>query len=826
MFRNYLTIAIRNLLRYKIYSLINIVGLAIGISCCTLILLYVKDELSYDNFHTQTDQIYRVLRETKTDNGNVITSSGLSGPFAPALLEDFPEVKNAVRMVSSRFDLWPQYQGKPYHQGPGSVLMTESGFFDVFDVPFILGNETTALQEPLSLVISDVVAQRYFGEDNPLGKTISLELSSRMLLKVTGVMRVPQNTSLKYEMVISSPTQWQDEWMNHQWHAWQQTNTVRPIETYIVLHKDTNPKSLDAKLPNFIARHMGAEIQSRNTYRLQPLHRIHLHTYQDYGQLSENNSTPITVYGDIYTLYVLSAVALLILLIACVNFTNLATARSTHRAREVGLRKVAGAHRRQLTRQFLGEAFLLSMVAMLLAGCFIEMTLPTFNAFVGKQLSFLGNAYHIFIMLSFLGSVGLLSGIYPAFFLSSIEPASVLKGRLSFGSKSILLRKGLVVFQFAISILLIIGTLTVYRQLDYMQNKKLGFDKEYLVTMPIFRLDKVKDHGRRLGSRLSNRYPIVKQAFLRHPNILSATAYRREMGDGGVFREWKMNNGDVLQVLHQEVDMDFWKTFDIDLIAGNTMSYPQSLKEARSFSNNRRIIVNETAVKMLGLEDPIGKQISRPGSENIKLTIVGVAKDFHSQSLHKTIPPMAFTDKASSFEYLTLKMRSENLTETIAFLEQTWNRFLPEVPFQFGFLDESLAQLYRKDQKVGQLVSTFTGLAILVACLGLFGLAAFTVEQRTKEIGVRKIMGASVPNIIFLLSKDFIALVLLANIVAWPISYIVTGDWLQNFAYRVEWSWRVFALSGAATLMAALGTVGYQAIRAGFTNPVEALRNE
>ena len=817
MFKNYLTIAIRNIARYKVYSFINIAGLAIGMACCALILLYVQHDLRYDAFHSKGDRIYRVLRETRGEDGSVTFRAGISGPFAPALMKDFPEVENAVRIIGSP-GLWTRYEGERLFHERRPWLLVESDFFTMFDFPFVKGDPATALRDPGSMVISEAAAQQYFGSENPIGKIITLELGGEFTnyeLVVAGVVRVPENTTLQFDMVATATLLNHEEWIKGRWETWDANYHVRPFRAYVLLREGVDPKVLEAKLPDFMERYMGSETRANNAYHLQPLKRIYLYTHADYeGEIVGGN------YADIQNVYLFSGIAFLILLIACVNFMNLATARSANRAKEVGLRKVSGAYRFQLIRQFLGEAILLSFLAFVLALGLVELTLPKFSVFVGKDLAPQRHISHLIAVPGLVAFIGLLAGCYPAFFLSGFEPVSVLKGRVKTGLRGTLIRKGLVVFQFAMSILLIIGTVMVYRQLSFMQDKKLGFEKERVINLPIL---SATDWSK---EEVTERYETVKQAFLAHPDILKATAYRYDLGSGagGLTRELRTENGLVYEMVEQRSDEDFLETFEIALIAGRNFSSGDKVL-LNSDERSRGVLLNETAVRLLGWKDPIGKQLF-PIQSIAGCTVIGVVQDFHSQSLREEIKPLFLYYGPTLFWTLGLKIRGENLPETLAFMEKTWKQFVPEKPFEFSFLDDSLNQLYQDEMRVGQLVGTFALLAILVACLGLFGLSAFTAEQRTKEIGVRKVLGASVRSIILLLSKEFAGLVLIANLIAWPVAYFAVGDWLQNFAYRVDVAWWVFALAGVTALLIALGTVGYQALRAALSNPIEALRYE
>ena len=816
MFKNYLTTAIRNLTRHKIYSFINIAGLAIGMACCVIILLYVQNELSYDQFHQNSDRIYRVLRETRSNNGTPTIQAGTSGPLGPTLAAEFPEVESAVRMSGYGDFTWMRYQNKQHNHPLKSCYLVDTNMFDMFDFPFTYGNKETALKSPNSLIITQKVARLYFNNEDPTGRVVAIQSPwAQGDFTITGVIDLPETSALQFNLLISENTGTPDSWLRGLWENWQGTYRLRPIQTFIKLREGEDPKALEAKLPAFMAQHMGQEVEAYNTYHLQPFSRIHLHNNTDYSHLNFDFSSEFLKfqYGNIQNVYQFTAIACLVLAIACVNFMNLSTARSANRAREVGIRKAAGAHRLQLIRQFLGESMLLAFLAFILAIVLVILILPYFNAFLDIHISPYQNLSVVIGIFGCMIVAGLLAGIYPAFFLSAFNPIDVLKGRLTTGpQRGNHLREALVVFQFAISILLIIGTATIYRQLNYLQTKDLGFNKEHLVTLPIFRIDRVKKTD--YSTLLAARYQTVKDAFLAHPNVQQATAHRMEMGtDGGVLRQVDLENGQVHQAIMQEADADYLKTYEIEIITG-TPFVGDHIQ-----TNKALFLLNETAVKQFGLSDPIGKRVGAG-------TVVGIMKDFHGRPLHETIRPMILRNLTRFLNYLTLRVEKNNLPETMAFLEKTWKQFLPDQPFEYVFMDERLNTIYNFEMKVGHLSSIFALLAIFVACLGLLGLASFSATQRTKEIGVRKILGASVSNIVVLLSKDFIKWVLIANVLAWPTAYFVAQSWLNKFAYKTPLEIWIFVLSSVIACVIALSTVSLQAIRTAHTNPIDALRDE
>ena len=800
MFKNYLTVAIRNLLRHRAYSLINILGLAVGMACCVLILLYVQDELSYDRHHENGDRIYRVLREQHVGSGSSPPSTGISGAMAPALLNDFPEVEQAIRVMNS--GAFVRYEDKIFEQ---TICISEAPILDMFTFPLVEGDPKTALRDPSSILITQEMAGRFFGSENPIGKVITSD--DRYVggsYKITGILKdIPENSTFRFDFLTATVPQ---RYIGGVWDQWRGGSGWRPFMAYVLLREGYAHRDLEAKLPGFMERYMGEEVRANNTYHLQQYTRIYLYSRADYG---------IPFYGDIENVYIFSTVAFFILLIACINFMNLATARSANRAQEVGMRKVVGAYRTQLIGQFLGESVLLSFIALLLALCLVELVLPEFNSLVYKNLSLTAGG-HTGLLLGLPGIavfVGFLAGSYPALFLSAFHPVEVLKGKMRIGTTSAWLRKGLVVFQFSISALLIIGTIVVYRQLAYMSNKKLGFNKEHTVLMPIFYRDR----------SLCARNDMVKNEFLQHPNVLKAAASHSNgplygqleavRPEGALENEWQM------QIVG--VDEDFLDTYEIELLAGRNLSRDIASDSTEAF------LLNETAVKQLGWTHPIGKQFEWQEGDNLRRgRVVGVVKDFHNRSLRDKIPPVVICKWQPVFNTLSLRIRGEDIPATMDFLRAKWKELVPAYPFEAFFMDQILERMYLPETRFGEITQIFSLLAVFVACLGLLGLASFTAQQRTREIGIRKALGASVPSVILLLSEEFLKLVLVANLIAWPLAYYGLDNWLQNFEYRVSLGTMAFVLSGVLTLAVALATVSYQAIRAATANPVDALKYE
>ncbi len=804
MFKNYLTIAFRNVVNHRLHALITILGLAIGLTCATLTVLFARHEMGYDRFHERTERIYRVIRAVRSDDGAVSYHPVTAGPLAGALRRDFPEVKQAAHTWS--WAVWIQRKGEWFKE---SVNFVDEDFLNAIPFPLVWGDRHQALKAPFSIVMTEKMARRYFGDDNPLGKVISIDRESLTGdYRVTGVVRLPRQSSLRFDFLISTAS--------HQiQHVLDQWKERAFFETYIELNQGVAPEELEQKLSDWVRRYRSEDWRKQNVYHLQPLRRIHLYSNTDFPRLEPWRG------DNIGALYLVSLTGLLILTIACINFVNLATARSTNRSLEVGIRKAVGADRYQLIRQFLGESVMLAILSLVLSVGLTEILLPAFRSLSSKQLIFL-QMLDLPLILSLLGIalvVGVLSGLYPAFFLSAFQPVSVLKDRAQVSTKGQMFRQGLVVFQFSLSILLMIATIVVYRQLDFVSGKVLGFEREGIVMLPIFRADRTLQKP--ADRRLTLQYEQVKETFLSYPQVLQATASggRGPMGGGqrqrgraeGLSEDWKMR--------FQEVDADFISTCGITLVAGrNFLSGLESNPQPE-------FILNETAVRQLGWMDPIGKKLEMMPSRRMG-TVIGVVADFHYDSLYETIEPIVLCVQPSSFLYLSLKVRSENIGATLDFFEQTWKRFVPTRPFQYYFLDEWLMRMYGEELRLGRTVGTASVLAIFVACLGLLGLSSFMAERRTKEIGIRKVLGASVWDISLMLSKAFLQWVVLANAIAWPVAYFAMSSWLEHFAYRTDLSLWIFLLSGAVVLLIAIVTVGYQAIRAGRENPVVALRYE
>ena len=802
MFKNYLNIAVRNLLRHKGYSFINITGLAIGIACCLLIVLYVQDELSYDRFHEKADRIYRVTLHGRLA-GNDIHAATSSAPMAATLMDDYPEVLVATRVRRSSLMLVSR---EDQYFNEKRVFYADSTLFSVFTLPLIAGDPNTALREPHTMVLTEATAQKYFGDEDPIGKT--LRFNNDADYRITGIAEnVPSNSHFHFDFLASFATL-QDSrspvWINNS------------MQTYLVLQENYPPARLEAKFPDLIRKYIGPQVQQalgvtideflaaggRYDFALQPLTDIHLYSHLE-GEIEPNSNADY--------IYIFSAIAFFILLLACINFMNLSTARSANRAREIGVRKVLGAYRGQLFRQFLSESILLSVIALDIALIILSLLLPVFNTLSGKaiDISAIYNGPAVMGLIGFALFVGLVAGSYPAVFLSAFKPHDVLKGKLSAGTKSAWLRSGLVVFQFAISIALIAGTLIVGNQLDYMRGKPLGFDKEQVVVI---------HRASTLGEQRSSFEEQVEQ----HPDVVSTASTRHVPGvqtDQNAFQLEGSPGTDAYILWTLTVGYDFIETLGIEMAEGRSFS--------RDFSTDESAyILNKAAAEKLGFENPIGQQLIEPDPAGRRTgQVIGVVKNFHFESLHEDIKPMILRLRPDA-RFIAVRVRSEGIQETLAFLEQTWQAMTIGQPFEYTFLDEDFENLLRADRKVGDIFTVFSILGILIACLGLFGLASFTMEQRTKEIGVRKVLGASVSTIVMLLSREFVILVGIALILATPAAYFGMNRWLQDFHYRIDIGPDTFLVAGGLALFITLVTVSYQSLKAALANPVNSLRDE
>ncbi len=809
MLRNYLKIAIRNLGRHKFISFINLFGLTIGLTCCLLITIYILNELSYDRHNTNAKNIYRVTRDFNNSEGVVsLRLSTVSPPFGYYLPTDFPEIKKMTRLLNNGTTP-TKYQDKIFNEK--NVYFADENLFDVFTVKVLKGNPRTALYNPFSVMLTEEAAKKYFGNDDPMDKTI--RFSNQFDVKVTGIYKAfPSNAHMHPDMMLSFNTlkdsavygerNLQTNWGNNSFF------------TYLLMPDNFSPEKMTARFPAFIDKRMageeyvGQQASKFTKLGLQKLTDIHLYSHTDYE--AEPNS-------DITRVYIFSAIALFILLIACINYMNLSTARSALRAREIGIRKVVGANKKELMGQFLGESILLCWVAMVLAGLLTYFALPWLNKASGQDLSFDTLLQPGIIVALFLIPfvVGIISGIYPALFMSSFQPVKTLKGLFKMDGGSISFRKVLVVAQFSIGIILIITTIIVFEQLHFIQKKSLGFDKERVVTMAY-------------TNEVGRQYESFRNELLQNSAFKSMTRSSRiptgrlldNMGASTI-------SGDSLRPVVTDIkfvssDHDFTSTFGIPMIAGRYFSRDYGTDTA-SF------VINESTVKALGWKnanEAIGKDFKYG---NQKGHIIGVINDFHFESMHQAIVPMImlmFPPSQPYFNNLSIKISGNNIAPALSYMEKTWKKYFPETPVDYTFLDDNFDKLYQAEQRQATLFTTFACIAIFIACLGLFGLSAFAISQRIKEIGIRKVLGANVGTIVTLLSKDFLKLVGVAALLAFPVAWYFMKNWLQDFAYRINMPWWVFIIAGVVAALIALITISFQAIKAALMNPVKSLRTE
>jgi len=796
MLRNYIVIAFRNLQRHKVFSFINIMGLAVGMAACYLMFLYVNFEKSYDNFHTKGDRIYRIVTDVKTESEN-IKEGMTTGPIAWNVKKEFPEVEEAVRLTP--WDGFLIKKGDVRVQEKRAIF-ADSTLFKIFDFPLVSGNKNTALVQPMSVIISQTAAKKYFGNADPMGQQVQLT-GGAINATITGVMKdIPGNSQIQADVIVSmssgkmiygSPSS-DSEWTNHNYY------------TYLLLKPHASAASVEKKFTAFMETHRGAlsrQLQMFESLSLEPLRDVYLESTRD-GYVT----------GNINNVYMFSMVAVFILLLACINFINLTTARSTERAKEVGIRKVVGAARFQLARQFIGESVIISLLAFALAIMLCMLLMPLFNQLAGKVVStgIFNNPLNIVWLFVLSVSIGVVAGIYPSLVLSSFRPVVVLKGRFITGTRGLVLRKGLVVFQFMVSVVLIVGTIVVYRQLSYMRSQSLGFSKDQQMII-YTNYDKNKD--------------AFKQSLSSIPGVLSTTYSSGVPGSDGFASGYSQiqNKAGEMQKTNIDidfVDFDFIKQYDLTILAGRGFS-----REFTTDTGNA-MVINESALKLFGYSKPqeaVGRKFDQWGRQG---NIIGVVKNFNYRGLQKSIQPMVMRIETYGWGNISIKVSAAKLPETIKAVEAKWNRIIPNRPFEYAFLDEFFNRQYQAEESFGNLFLNFTVLAIFISCLGLLGLASYSTLQRTKEIGVRKVLGASVTNIINLLSVDFLKLVLLAFVIASPIGWYVMHSWIKGFAYHMPIGWQVFALAGVASLVIAFTAISFQAIKAALANPVKSLRTE
>ncbi len=807
MIKNYFKIAWRNLWRNKGFSAINIAGLAIGITTCLLIMLYVNHELGYDRFNKKSGRIVRVYFQGEIQ-GQKLKEATVMAPVAQTMKTDYPEVEDATRLRAFHETPKMIVEGKLFK---GDVMAyADANFFDVFTLPFLKGNPSAALAEPNNIILTESTAKKYFGNDEAIGKIISKKNDS-VFYKVTGVIKdIPVNSHFHFDLLGSMagiPQSKEANWMSSDFY------------TYLVLREGYDYKKLESKLPQVVEKYIGPQMKegtgqtlaefrksgSDISFHLQPLTDIHLHSdfTNDLGQP-----------GNVQYIYIFSAIAVFMLLIACINFMNLSTASASKRSKEVGVRKVLGSMRKELVKQFLTESVLVAAIALVLSVLLIYLSLPFFNNLTGLQLTLNINEHPLLIpgLLLLVLFTGIIAGSYPALYLSSFKPVTVLKGKLTKGKEGAGIRSGLVVFQFFISIILIVSTIVVYNQLSFIQNKDVGYDKDKVIVISN-------------TWQLGNNKEVFRKQIETDARVASVSGSRflpaGSSDNNNFFVTTDKHPDELIKTLRYEVDEKYISTLGI------------KLKEGRNFStefgsDSNAIIINEAAAKALGIEkDAVGHSIYRTGKRGERETyaVVGVVRDFHFRSLHEHISPLVMV-MAPDPGNLIVKLKTKDAS---AFAEEFQKRFAvygAEDPMDYSFLDERYNAVYKTEQKAGTILAVFACLTIFVACMGLFGLAKFTAQQRTKEIGIRKVLGASVAQLSGMLSKDFIKLVLIACTIAFPLSWWAMNKWLQDFAYRIDIGWQVFVVAGILALVIAMVTVSWQAIKAAIANPVKSLRTE
>lgn len=811
MIRNYFKMAWRNLMKHPFISFINLFGLAVGLTCCLLITIYILHETSYDKYNQKANRIYRVTRSFNNPDGAVtLRLSTIAPAFGPLLQNYFPDIQQITRFLPNG-KTPVKYEEKLFNED--KLFFADEHAFDVFDINVVEGNPKKALLDPFSVMLSEKIAKKYFGSTDPMNKVI--RMNNQFDVKVTGVFKsFPSNAHMHPELMVSFNTL-KDSAVYGARNL--ETNFGNnSFFTFLLLPENYPAKNIEAQFPAFLDRDVhfqgapaGYKTSTGTKLGLQKLTDIHLNSHTDY-EAEEN--------GDISRVYIFSIIALIILLIACINYMNLSTARSALRAKEIGIRKVSGAGKGVLIAQFLSESVLITGIALVIALALTYLTLPLLNQLIGQELDFsqIMQLKYILVILITPILVGILSGIYPALFLSTFQPVKTLKGLFKTGGKSITFRKALVVTQFGISIVLIITTAIVFQQLKYMQQAKLGYNKDHVVVLPYYFTS-------------NSQYETYRNELLNNAGILnlgrsSRIPTGRLLDSQGASAE----SGDSLQPVTVELkylatDYDFLPSYSIQMAAGRNFSRAYATDTAN-------FVLNEASVNILGWKTPataIGKNFMYGG---VKGKIIGVTKDFHFESMHQKIAPMVMTlpkpDQANRYNQLSIKIDGKNLSGELASIEKAWRHYLPEVPFEYNFLNDNFNKLYVSEQRQGDLFTLFACIAICIACLGLLGLSAFAITQRIKEIGIRKVLGASVSNIVMLLSKDFLRLVIIASLISFPVAWYAMHQWLANYAYRIDISWWIFILAGLIAALIAVLTVSIQAIKAAIANPVKSLRTE
>jgi len=784
MLRNYIKVAFRNIKKYKAYSFINLAGLAVGMSACILILLWVQNELSFNRFHEKADHLYRAVEHERMSDGRILSYPLFPTGFGPALKKDYPQVLETVR--------FRRYRGRIVKVGDISFYENKFAFADsellkIFTFPLLRGNKDTVLSDPSSLLLTEEMAKKYFGEKDPIGQVVKVDETHEF--QVTGVLRnIPQNSDIKFDFVVPFEVLKKYDWEMNDWGTF-------GIRTYVLLNEHTDYQEFNTQIEDFLKKYSEDTIM---TVSLQPLTKIHL-----YSAGIEASGTE----GDIKYVYIFSMIALLILLMACVNFMNLSTARSENRAREVGVRKVIGAKQKNLILQFFAESVLLALLALLFAVIVAQLALPSFNSLTGKEVS-LDIFSPSLLVLGLLGIAvltGVIAGSYPAFVLSSLQPVQTLRRRFSYEGSGGSFRKILVLSQFVLTICLVIAAIVFNRQMHYIRNMNLGIGKDYIVCLD-------------MKGGLEEKSQVLKNEILRNGSVISVTAASDSPAGNTMsisLDDWEGRDTDANYLLHLlSVDHDYLNVFNINLVEG------RFFREDETSGDEYPIVLNETAIKAMGMKDPIGKRVLDD------FRIIGIVEDYHFESLHEAIAPLGIIHTPVDYDRLLVKIQSQNLPKTLAAIKGSWMKVAPEYPFEFRFLDEDINDLYKSDRKVNTIINISTFLALFIACLGLFGMASYTAEQRTKEIGIRKVFGASIPSIFFLLSQQFSKWIIASNIIAWPLAYFLMKKWVSSFAYHALLNIFIFIFAAVIVLIIAMITVSFQTLKAALANPINSLRHE
>lgn len=816
MFKNYLKIAFRNLWKNKAFSSINIIGLSAGLAVCLLIVLYVKDELSYDTYNEQAENIYRLDADIFY-NGTQYIAANSPAPLAPTLIKDYPQIAQYVRLRDFH-DILIKKDNQNI-QDHNSVF-ADSTFFQVFSIPMIAGNRLTALNEPNSIVINETTARKYFPQDaahnftNVVGKTLFVD--NYLNCKVTGVIKdFPSQSHFHFNFIRPLHDTYHDDQGD-----WLSNNYISYVLVKPGVSQESLQKAVNVTINNYLTKqldqvlHTSADDLEKSgghfLYQVMPLADIHLYS---------NKSYEFEANGNITYVYIFSVIAILILLIACVNFMNLSTARSANRAKEVGVRKVAGSTRSNLITQFLTESTLLSFFSLLLALIIAWLLLPLFNQLAGKQMSVstLFSSWLFPVLIALIIVVGCIAGSYPAFYLSSFQPVQVLKGSIAKGFKNSWLRSALVIFQFFISITLIIGTIVIYNQLNYIRSREIGYNRDQVLVV---------NNTYWLGKQIKPfRQEMLKISGVQSAAVAGSLPTETAFNQNGWFKDATLDAKQITIMTGFFADQNYIPTLNMRIVQGRNFSsdFP---------TDSSAVIINETAAKLLGFKDPLNQTLYRPGDylpdggfASIPYHIIGVVKDFNFSSMHDKVGPLII-QLSEDFGRIAIRINTKNIPALIKQVEEKWNSMVPGQAFSYSFLDADFNKMYNAEQQTGKLFITFAVFAIFIACLGLFGLVTYAAEQRTKEIGVRKVLGASVGGIVAMLSKDFAKLVMIACVIAFPVAWWAMNKWLQSFAYRITISWLVFVVAGAAAILIALLTVSFQAIKAAVANPVKSLRTE